>query len=597
MNHAGHAHSRSTGGLRLTQVALLVTGCLLVLPTALLATPVDHSAAERATYSTDALGYETPAEDLLLTRAHERKAEALAYYMQGLLHEEQGDSKGMLTAFRCSLDLEPANVDLAEKVAFELVRRGAVPEGVDVLKDAAKAVPDDARPFLYLAGIYARDLGKRSKALAYARTARRLDDDNPAVYRLMYELLVASGQPRAAKKMLDEAAELKTEDTDFWLWLAEFQTRLLVQPNGTTAKADLKKLFAIYQKVQSVASGDVEILVAVADFYVYVREIKRAIPLYLKVLKSEGMVSSELLSNVREKLARTLLLVGERQEAVRLLEKMVRTNPLHREAYELLGHLYEESGDFSRALSNYQQCLLLNPNQPIHSLRVADMQLRLGQSAKAAEVLRDAHNRFPHVIQISYSLAIAYTQAEKYQEALTSFEAAYQDAVKSRPEFLTAGFFFNYGIGAERAGLFTKAVGLFERSIKMDPKNAGPALNYLGYMWADRGENLAEAERLIQQALALEPGSGAYIDSLGWLYYQQGQYDKALVELLHAEELLEKADPVVYDHIAEVYKAMGVMDKALVYWQKAAALAPENQRFADKMDAAKQQLTLGGQPQ
>jgi len=49
----------------------------------------------------------------------------------------------------------------------------------------------------------------------------------------------------------------------------------------------------------------------------------------------------------------------------------------------------------------------------------------------------------------------------------------------------------------------------------MDPDNAG-ALNYLGYMLADRNVRLDEAQKLVSKAVELEPQNGAYLDSLGW---------------------------------------------------------------------------------
>ena len=71
--------------------------------------------------------------------------------------------------------------------------------------------------------------------------------------------------------------------------------------------------------------------------------------------------------------------------------------------------------------------------------------------------------------------------------------------------------------------------------IVIDPKHA-ESYNYIGYMYAEKGTNLTEAIELIQQALALEPENGYFIDSLGWAYYQQGRYPEALRELKRAVE-------------------------------------------------------------
>ena len=53
------------------------------------------------------------------------------------------------------------------------------------------------------------------------------------------------------------------------------------------------------------------------------------------------------------------------------------------------------------------------------------------------------------------------------------------------------------------------------------------ALNYLGYMLADRDTRLDEALGYIRRAVALDPQNGAYLDSLGWVYYKMGNYDLA----------------------------------------------------------------------
>ena len=75
----------------------------------------------------------------------------------------------------------------------------------------------------------------------------------------------------------------------------------------------------------------------------------------------------------------------------------------------------------------------------------------------------------------------------------------------------------------EKQQKFEDAVRQFRHVITLDPKHA-EAYNYVGYMYAERGQNLDEAVTLIGKALALEPDNGYFIDSLGWAYYQQGRY-------------------------------------------------------------------------
>jgi tetratricopeptide (TPR) repeat protein len=155
---------------------------------------------------------------------------------------------------------------------------------------------------------------------------------------------------------------------------------------------------------------------------------------------------------------------------------------------------------------------------------------------------------------------------------------------------LDARFYFDYGGAAERAGRHDLAASMLKKSIDLDPANAGEAYNYLGYMWADLGQNLDEAETLIRRALAMEPSNGAYIDSLGWLYYHQGKYQEALTELLRAAEALPEPDPTVYGHVADAYHKLGKTAEAVLYWQKALALDPENKEFIAKLDEASKKV-------
>ena len=70
------------------------------------------------------------------------------------------------------------------------------------------------------------------------------------------------------------------------------------------------------------------------------------------------------------------------------------------------------------------------------------------------------------------------------------------------------------------------------RSIRMH----APTLNYLGYMFAERGQRLDEAVELIAQAVKIDPFNGSYLDSLGWAYFKQGKLDQAREYLVKAGE-------------------------------------------------------------
>ena len=95
---------------------------------------------------------------------------------------------------------------------------------------------------------------------------------------------------------------------------------------------------------------------------------------------------------------------------------------------------------------------------------------------------------------------------------------------------------------------FADAEATFRELLKRDPENAA-AMNYLGYMLAERGERLDESIGLLQKALAMEPDNGSYLDSLGWAYYKEDKLDLAEDNLKRAADQ-QKTNSVIQDHYA-----------------------------------------------
>jgi tetratricopeptide (TPR) repeat protein len=82
----------------------------------------------------------------------------------------------------------------------------------------------------------------------------------------------------------------------------------------------------------------------------------------------------------------------------------------------------------------------------------------------------------------------------------------------------------------------------------------------LAFAYAEKGENLDEAERLATQALrffsSFSPiAKGAVLDTLGWIYYKQGRLELAEKTLKEAYELYSSQE--VKAHLDEVSAAIG----------------------------------------
>ncbi|MEA2559287.1 MAG: hypothetical protein QOH06_791 [Acidobacteriota bacterium] len=164
--------------------------------------------------------------------------------------------------------------------------------------------------------------------------------------------------------------------------------------------------------------------------------------------------------------------------------------------------------------------------------------------------------------------AQAYQRLDRYQESIPVLERL---AAKQK-DSIAAGFLL--GVAYERTEQRGKAVTEFRRVLELDP-DFHAALNYLGYTYAETGENLEEALSLVGRAVALEPDNGSYVDSLGWTYYQLGRHEQARDTLERAVRL-EPADATLQEHLGDVYVALGQKERAREAYRRALELADDN---------------------
>jgi len=99
-------------------------------------------------------------------------------------------------------------------------------------------------------------------------------------------------------------------------------------------------------------------------------------------------------------------------------------------------------------------------------------------------------------------------------------------------------------------------------------------LNYLGYSWIDRGENLERGIKMIEKAVEMKPEDGYIIDSLGWAHYRMGDYAGAVQYLEKATELVPE-DPTINDHLGDAYWQTGRLVEARYQWRRALQFGPQ----------------------
>lgn len=515
-----------------------------------------------------------------LRASAEKTAEAHARFLQAIFLEEEFGPDAALESKRRVLDLDPGFTELAVDVAQHHLHRSETPEAISILKDAKKAAPSDPTPSLALAGVYLRHLQKPLLAEKHALDAVQLDPENKAGYELLWEIYRAAGQPHKIEPVFQRAERRQSEKLEFLMAIADLRLREIARSRHSPSAATEARISELLERIEKLGVSKPEILARTGDFHALCGRLQRAVDLYDK-----SIALQPALDGVREKLALALVQLGQNDRAAELLTKIVAENPVNLAAYDQLSKIHLLRGEFERAAASMRQALLLAPIDPRRHEEIIRTSLRAGDLAGALQAATEAETKFPYLTGFSVLRAITLSQTGNHAASMMAFERALVTAANSNPDLLDSDFFLSYGGAAERAGHFVKAAELLKKSIALDPARSDEACNYLAYMWADRGENLAEAEQLIRRALELDPSNGAYLDTLGWVYFRQGRYEESLTELLRASELMQEPDPVILDHIGDVYGKLGKTADAVLYWNKAIQLDPKNQSITEKLDS------------
>lgn len=273
-----------------------------------------------------------------------------------------------------------------------------------------------------------------------------------------------------------------------------------------------------------------------------------------------------------------LALNGEADDGYTLLYARIAAylRPDHPEAVLLAAAMLENQGQYDLAVEAYAT---IPPSQDgffaAEIGRARALQAG-GQTEAALEVLRALTRRHPTLVSVHLALADALRREERWAEAVTSYDAAV--ALAGPPEADDWSIYYSRGIARERLKDWARAEPDFRQALALNPDQP-QVLNYLGYSFIDRNENLDEALAMIERAVAQSPDSGYIVDSLAWGLFRLGRYDEALAPMERAS-LLEPVDPTVTDHLGDVYWAVDRKMEARFQWRRALSFNPDEEQAA-----------------
>ncbi|WP_397397110.1 tetratricopeptide repeat protein [Phenylobacterium sp.] len=264
-------------------------------------------------------------------------------------------------------------------------------------------------------------------------------------------------------------------------------------------------------------------------------------------------------------LAAALVVAGQDQLGMAYLRLTLRLDPENYGAWLLVGDRLEDAGLIDDARAAYARVPAGVPEHATAQAKMAWSHQRAGEPETALRLARQAAAGGD--LEAVVNLSDLLRANEKFSESADVLSPVLAASPKDWR------LLYARGVSLERAGRWPEAEKDLSLALALNPDEP-ELLNYLGYSWIDRGENLEKAIELVRRAVNQNPRSGAMVDSLGWAYFRLGDYPRAVETLEQAVEL-QPGDPEINGHLGDAYWRVGRRDEAGFQWKRVLTLEPD----------------------
>lgn len=459
------------------------------------------------------------------------------------------------------------NLDGAEKVyreAANVARQvpaqiAARLRAADVLLRAGQAVEADAQialvlqadpgnlDGLLLRGRMAMARGRPDLAIEDFRAVLQKRSESFDVLSMLVRAYVASGQAELAEAGLRRAIEVQPTHAGARLELIQL---LGVANRHNDALKEIDRALEVLPNNLPILQARVEVLMAKQEWDLAETQARQIQDLYPRAIagymqlghiyftqnrfdKAEeaykiAVAQAPLDHNALQSLVQAIAMNEGLPAAQNYLEGFLKGYVNHPTAYNIVGELYAQRNEHTKAEAAFARAYQLNPTWVLPYVNLAKLYQLRGELEAAVQVFLNGLAIVPDSVQLAMLLALTYEQLGWDGDAIDIYE----------------------GILAKRPTL-------------------DPAANSLALLLAKRSGEEEAGKRAVELAERFrESRSPVYRDTLGWVYFLTG-------DLEMAQQVLERAVtefpnlPQLRYHLGRVYAARGRRDEALAQLKQA----------------------------
>lgn len=522
------------------------------------------------------------------------------YFLATQNERRTGDIDQATVWLQKAIEKDPESSYLRRELATLFLQNKDEARALEVLDELLAKTPDDTRALILSGGIHQLRKEHDAAIRAYERVIA-LDPTQEKIYTLLAGLHLENNQLDAAQRVLEKmvATFPRSYAGHFLLgrvFLGKGKPGLAEKSFRRSAELDPESIDPLFELVKlareqgrsdevlklnrEILDRDPENSRAFLDLALYYRQTGLK-PESEAILMQLGERSRSEFEVVLQ-LIQVYVDAKRFDDALYLLDGMLKAASDNPDLRHLKGFCLFGLKRHAEALPEFRKVAPTSRFYQDAMVHIAFILQEQGKSQQAIDHLQAMTSDNPENAEIKYYLASICEESGRYAEA----ESYLKQALEKEPD--NSRYLFRLGVVYDKQKNKAASIDAMRRVIALDPKNAS-ALNYLGYTYADMGQNLDEAERLVLEALKHQPNDGFITDSLGWVYFQKGDYPKALHYLKRASEIVPD-DPVILEHVGDAYLKLNDRVNALKYYQK--AMSRREKEKAPDAEKARERETL-----
>lgn len=347
-----------------------------------------------------------------------------------------------------------------------------------------------------------------------------------------------------------------------------------------------KEAYDIYQKVLAVEPDNPLALFSLAAYYEQTGQ-KELYEKQIDTLLLNKKVPSETKLNVMRQ-----FIVQDEQEnrdstrVISLFDRILQEDLEDDQIRMLYAQYLQAKNMVAPSLKILEQVLQIDPTNRAARMTLLGAAVRKEDYKEVIRLCEPGIEATPDAIEFYFYLAIAYNQAERWDDVLHVSLKALDTVSPANNKELVSDFYTLIADVYYKKEKMLEAYAAYDSALVYNPANIGALNNYAYYLSVAR-RDLDKAEEMSYKTVKAEPKNATYLDTYAWILFEKGNYAEARIYIDNAMKSDEPQGSVVLEHCGDIYFKTGDVEGALKYWKQALEMGSESKTLKQKIEKKK----------